>query len=397
MVWNMAPLPFRAVLPSLGLLVLLTTQRTSATPSGELAVELERIRVARGVPALAAGIVRSNTVLAIAATGFRKQGIDVPATTSDLWHVGSLTKSMTATALAVLVAEGRLRWDSTLGEVFPETAPRMHPEWRTVTLAQLLRHRGGAPDQEWLQREGLWSKIWEHPGTPLRQRVDWMESVVTRPPATQPGSRYVYSNTGYVLAGRMLEQVSGEAWEAWIRRRVFLPLGMESAGFGVPARPRYIDQPWGHRWKAGVPEPVPPGTDADNPSGLGPAGTVHLTLGDLLRYGAFHADAGRRLAEGTPGAGRVLGPSDFQALHEAPEGESDAFGWRVVRRDWGGGTVLTHTGSNTQWFAVLWVAPALDVAIAAVTNIGDDDGRSASKVTDEAAAWLVRRHLVPRP
>jgi CubicO group peptidase (beta-lactamase class C family) len=165
----------------------------------------------------------------------------------------------------------------------------------------------------------------------------------------------------------------------------------------VPARPRYIDQPWGHRWKAGVPEPVPPGTDADNPSGLGPAGTVHLTLGDLLRYGAFHADSGRRLAEGTPGAGRVLGPADFQALHEAPEGESDAFGWRVVRRDWGGGTVLTHTGSNTQWFAVLWVAPAMDVAIAAVTNIGDDDGRSASKATDEAVAWLVRRHLVPRP
>jgi CubicO group peptidase (beta-lactamase class C family) len=386
-------------LHGLALVVLLTPppRTAAASASEELAVELGRLRVARGVPALAAGIIRSNSVLAIAATGYRKQGIDVPATTDDLWHVGSLTKSMTATALAVLVAEGKLRWDSSLGEVFPEAASRMHPDWRKVTLSQLLRHRGGAPDHEWLQREGLWSRIWDHPGTPLRQRVDWMESVVTRPPAIQPGSRYVYSNTGYVLAGRMLEQVSGEAWETWIRKRVFLPLGMDSAGFGVPARPRYIDQPWGHRWKAGVPEPVPPGTDADNPSGLGPAGTVHLTLGDLLRYGAFHADAGRRLAEGTPGGGRLLGPSVFKALHEAPEGETDAYGWRVVRRDWGGGKVLTHTGSNTQWFAVLWVAPAMDLAVAAVTNVGDNDDRSASKATDEAVAWLVRHHLVSRP
>lgn len=386
-------------LHGLALVVLLTPppRTAAASTSEDLAVELERIRVARGVPALAAGIIRSNAVLAIAATGHRKQGIDVPATTDDLWHVGSLTKSMTATALAVLVAEGKLRWDSSLGEVFPEAAPRMHPDWRKVTLSQLLRHRGGAPDHEWLQREGLWSRIWDHPGTPLRQRVDWMESVVSRPPAIEPGSRYVYSNTGYVLAGRMLEQVSGETWETWIRKRVFLPLGMDSAGFGVPARPRHIDQPWGHRWKAGVPEPVPPGTDADNPSGLGPAGTVHVTLGDLLRYGAFHADAGRRLAEGTPGGGRLLGPSVFKALHEAPEGETDAYGWRVVRRDWGGGTVLTHTGSNTQWFAVLWVAPTMDLAVAAVTNVGDNDDRSASRATDEAVAWLIRRNPLPKP
>lgn len=378
------------VLVWLGLFRTSAADPASAHPTSELRTELDRIRRSRGVPALTAGLVRSNVVMDVATVGVRKAGIELPAGPDDLWHLGSLTKSMTATAAAVLVGEGRLRWDSTVGEVLEASVPGMHADWKPVTVAQLLRHHGGAPDHGWLGKLGLWETLWNHPGTPRQQREHWIGFVLTRPPAFKPGAKPVYSNTGYVLVGSMIEAVTGEAWEEWIRSRVFRPMGLSSAGFGVPARPRFIDQPWGHRWEGATPTPVPPGPDADNPSGLGPAGTVHMSLGDLLRYGAFHA------AEGRPGLGPVgldLARPILRELHEAPAGGTDAFGWKVLRRDWGGGDVLTHNGSNNQWFAVLWIAPARATAVAAVTNIGDDDRHAASLAADDAVAWLIRRHL----
>ena len=368
---------------------LATGGRAAESMPEDVSTILARIRETRGVPALAAGLVRSNRVVALGVIGVRKQGVDEPVTREDLWHVGSITKSMTATLAGLLVQEGRISWNRTLGEALPAMAPRMHPAWRGVTLSQLLRHRGGAPDSAGLQKEGVWDRLWNHPGTPQEQRATWLEAVVTREPPVRPGTEYVYSNTGYVLAGRMLEAATGETWERLITRRLFVPLGMDSAGFGVPARPRFIDQPWGHLWTEGRPIPVAPGPEADNPSGLGPAGTVHLSLGDLLKYAAFHADAGRR--------GGLLSTGTFRDLHDPVAGENYSLGWNVTTRPWAGGTALTHTGSNRQWFAVAWIAPARDAAVVAMTNIGDNEGHAASTATDEAVAALIGKCLQNSP
>ena len=363
--------------------------RGAAPQPDDISPMLAVIREARGVPALAAGLIRSNRVVALGVAGVRKQGVGEPATLGDLWHVGSVTKSMTATLVGLLVQEGRISWTNTLAASFPAVSPRMHPAWRAVTLSQLLRHRGGAPDSEWLQSRGIWDMLWNHPGTPREQRAAWLESVVTNAPPVAPGTEFVYSNTGYVFAGMMLEATAGEPWEDLISRRLFAPLGMTSAGFGVPARPRFIDQPWGHQWADGRPKAVPPGPDADNPSGLGPAGTVHLSLGDLLKYAAFHAREGH-------GVGLLSGDT-FRILHDPVPGESYAMGWKVATRPWAGGTVLTHTGSNRQWFAVVWIAPGRDAAAVAVTNIGDNEGHAASTATDEAVATLIGRYLQNSP
>lgn len=359
--------------------------RGAAPQPDDISPLLAGIREARGVPALAAGLIRSNRVVALGVTGVRKQGVGEPATLDDLWHIGSVTKSMTATLAGLLVQEGRISWTNTLAASFPAVSPRMHPAWRDVTLSQLLRHRGGAPDAEWLQSRGIWDMLWNHPGTPGEQRAAWLESVVTNAPPVTPGTEFVYSNTGYVFAGMMLEAAGGEAWEDLITRRLFVPLGMTSAGFGVPARPRFIDQPWGHQWADGRPKAIPPGPDADNPSGLGPAGTVHLSLGDLLKYAAFHAREGR--------GGGLLPGGTFRILHDPAPGESYAMGWKVATRPWAGGTVLTHTGSNVQWYAVVWIAPMRDAAVVALTNIGDNTGSTAATATDEAVAALVGRYL----
>jgi CubicO group peptidase (beta-lactamase class C family) len=356
--------------------------RLESQQPDDLTAVLNTLRNRHGVPALAGALVRSNRIVAIGAVGSRKQGVDVPVTLDDVWHHGSITKSMTATLAGVLVQEGRISWTNTMASSFPDLAARMHPSWRDVTLSQLLRHRAGAPDQTWLANRGVWDLVWNHPGTPSAQRAAWLESVVTNAPQNTPGTTYVYSNTGYVFAGMMLEVVAGKPWEELITEKLFEPLGMRSAGFGVPARPRFIDQPWGHQWSNNRPSPVQPGRDADNPSGLGPAGTAHCTLLDLAKYAAFHAREGR--------GGGLLSEETFRALHTPVSGEEYALGWVVTSRPWAGGTALTHTGSNVQWFTVIWLAPNKDVAIVAMTNVG---GSVAGTATDAVAGELIQRYL----
>src|SRR5947209_5537965 len=80
----------------------------------------------------------------------------------------------------------------------------------------------------------------------MHQRYSLLRGLVTRPIAAPRGSKFIYSNEGYAIAGAMIERVTGRAWEDLMRERIFEPLGMKSAGFGTPASPGEVDQPWGH-------------------------------------------------------------------------------------------------------------------------------------------------------
>jgi len=104
---------------------------------------LERIRERHGVPGMAAAAVRHGRIFATGAAGLRKAGGDEMVTLDDRWHLGSCTKSMTAALVAMLVEDGALRWDSSIGEILSDIP--MEPAWCDVTLEQLLQHRGGAP------------------------------------------------------------------------------------------------------------------------------------------------------------------------------------------------------------------------------------------------------------
>lgn len=347
----------------------------------DLAPELAAIRGQLEVPALGCAVVRSNRVIAVGVVGVRKQGVTEPATRSDRWHLGSVTKSFTATLAGVLVDEGRITWQTKLADVFPTEAKTMHAGWKDVTLEQLLSNRGGAPED--LNPSGIWSQLWAHPGTPREQRRFLLQKLTALAPAAAPGTRYIYSNAGFALAGAMLEQVANQSWEDLLAARVFVPLGMTDGGFGVPATPRHIDQPWGHTFSGTVPVPVEPGTAADNPPGIGPAATVHCSLLDFAAYAAFHV-AGER------GQGRLLKPETFKKLHADVAGQGYAFGWVVGERPWAGGRTLSHTGSNNQWYANVWLAPNKDFAMVIVTNMGGD---RAFEATDAVAAKMISLFL----
>lgn len=341
---------------------------------------LDGIRTRHKLPALGGAIVDLDGVRSIAAVGIRRHGSAEAVTPHDLFHIGSCTKAMTSTVIARLIEEGTLDWTTTPADVFPELSDAMDPAFRKATLELLLTHRAGAPAD--LNADGLWARLWERRGSPIEQRLDLLRSVLARPPVSEPGRRYLYSNAGYAIAGAIAERKTGLSWEDLMRRKLFEPLGMKSAGFGAPGAVGGGDVPWGHVLREGKLTPIEPGPMADNPPAIAPAGTVHCTLSDWGRFVALHL---RGSKEDTP----LLKRDAFHRLHTPSRGADYAMGWIVTQREWGG-TVLTHAGSNTMWYGVVWMAPQKDFAVLAVTNLGDP---AATHACDEAA-WQLIQHVL---
>jgi CubicO group peptidase (beta-lactamase class C family) len=254
--------------------------RTSATAE-DLGPMLAPVLEHHHVPAIAAAVIRESTITASGVVGVRKAGGPEKVTIEDKWHIGSCTKSITATLAAMLVQEKKLRWDSSVAEVLPDLRDVMDPAWQPVTLEQLLAHRGGAPAAA---PANLWKNAAAEMGSVLEQRLEFVRGLVLRPPEAPPGTKFIYSNQGYAIAGAMLERVAKMPWEQLVRERLFEPLLMSSAGLGAPASSGRVDQPWGHVLEDDKLKPIPPGKGADNPPAISPAGRVHASIADLARY-----------------------------------------------------------------------------------------------------------------
>lgn len=316
------------------------------------------------IPALAGAVVGLEGVIAKGAVGVRKAGDDTVVSASDLWHLGSNTKAMTATLAAIGIESGKLAWESTLGQMFPGDAALHRTPFAAVTLAHLLAHRAGLP------HDVPWRK--------MRDRDAVVTAMAKLKPLSAPGETFAYSNVGYVLAGHMIEAALGDTWENLIRARIFKPLGMADAGFGGTGTSGKIDQPWPHGADG---KPMPKnGPATDNPAVMAPAGTVHASL---QAWGRFVAD---QLA-GAAGKGSLLKPEGYKRLHTPGFGGDYANGWAVTERAWGGGEVLTHAGSNTMNKSVAWLAPLRGFAVIVCTNQG---GEVTTKACDEAAAVLIK-------
>jgi D-alanyl-D-alanine carboxypeptidase len=210
----------------------------------------------------------------------------------------------------------------------------------------------------------------------------------------------------------MVEQTVSAAWEETIKKALFEPLGMTGVGFGGVGTTGQIDQPWSHDAK-GKPTPAN-GPAIDNPAVLGPAGTVHATLRD---WGKFVADQIR----GAQGGKALLKPETYRRLHTPPFSGDYTLGWLRTEKD-RSGTTLTHSGSNTMNYAVVWMnlpaaqrtpdvvvdrsndalrietpdglrSPKGGFAVLVVTNQG---GPAASKACERAVAALIKIHPVTR-
>ncbi|MFY9342678.1 MAG: serine hydrolase domain-containing protein [Planctomycetota bacterium] len=344
-----------------------------APPLVDLAPLLEPIREQHRVPALGAVVIVDGAVHALGVSGIRRAGDDAKVTADDLWHLGSCTKAMTATLLARFVERGKLAWTTPMADALPDLAAGMHEASRSITVQHLLMHRAGLPGGP---PADLWRRLWNWPGPPQNARTEVATAMLHAAPARPPGERFLYSNAGYIVAGAIAERLGETTWEELIRREVWTPLGITTGGFGAPGRKDSVDQPWGHQsGKAGL-EPK----FTDNPPALGPAGTVHMTLRDWAKFAALHL--GLPGLDGKP----LLAAATLTALHTPPPGADYALGWNVTKRSWAPGPVLTHTGSNTLWFCVAWLAPEAKFAVLVTCNQGE-----GSAATDAVAAACVQR------
>ncbi|AGA24926.1 serine hydrolase domain-containing protein [Singulisphaera acidiphila] len=344
-----------------------------AVPRASEAIDrvLAPIREQYHLPGLVGGLVQGDRLESIGVAGVRKLGSPALFRVTDQVHIGSDTKAMTATMIGSLVDEGKLSWGATFAEVFPDQAKKMDAGFRGVTLWDLLTHRAGLP------ANSSWWLLGAKRSTTEQRRV-LMAAMLQNAPLTKPGTKFAYSNVGYALAGLMAEQVTGQSWETLMRKRLFEPLKMTSAGFGPPGTKGEVDQPWGHEPNGKSFQPQ----QKDNVPAMGPAGTVHCTLADWAQFAILHLQAAR-------GKPRLLKAATFEKLQTPPAGAEYAGGWLVIDRPWAGGPALTHSGSNTMWYATLWIAPKRDFAVLAATNAG---GEEASKACDAAITGLIEHH-----
>jgi len=331
------------------------------TLQADVEAGIAQIRADNDLPAIGAIVLIDGEQQALAVEGLRRVSGEDEVTVDDLWHIGSITKSMTATLAATLVEDGTYQWDMTLAEMLPDLADEMHLQWREVTLEQLLTHTSGAPANFSIFAQRHW------PDTLAKlvaKRREVLAGTLAKPPVTEPGTEYQYSNIGFTIAGHAIETTLGIPWEQAMEDKLFTPLGLDSAGFGPPQG----DQPWGHGSFFGrkvAKDPAKGG--ADNTPVMGPAGTVHISLQDLASWGNHHLMGELGMADG------YLESATYQVLHE-PKLEDYAKGWVAWNRDWGGDSegmnVIWHNGSNTMWYALLVLLPEKNAVVAIVTNDG---------------------------
>jgi len=302
------------------------------------------------IPGMIAAIIDSSGILQIESAGVRKTGSPEQITDNDQFHLGSCGKAMTSAMMATLVAEDKIKWETTLIEVFPELEDSILSEYQNITLHQLLTHRAG------IANECDQCMLYEDLSIEESRYLN-MINVLKEPSQLNAGD-YHYSNIGYVIAGTMAERITGESWETLMKNRIFEPLGMSSAGFGPPGTVDQVDQPWGHSKSNGEWQP----SQLDNPEEAGPAGTIHCSVEDWAKFISIY------LKQNTPA---ILERRFIDKLIE-PVG-TYACGWVVEYQDRADGLVLAHNGSNGMWYAGIWVAPNLNRAFIACTNSRDEN------------------------
>jgi CubicO group peptidase (beta-lactamase class C family) len=272
-----------------------------------------------------------------------------------------------------------LRFSSTLEELGPGLLSSNYRSYATVTVRDLLSHHSGIAKIS--EDQGM--EMFRGDVRPLpEQRRSFAKLTLSRAPLAAPGAGFAYANGNYIVMGALLERRAKDSWESLIAREVFAPLGLKSAGFGPPGGGHQTKAPVGHEFTDGSARPVQPGDRADLPAVVGPAGTIHMTMEDLAMFGYRHA-AGEFEADG------YLSPETYRLLH-TDQGEGAALGW--FQQQGHGHRLLSHTGSNGYWYAMLAIQPEKRLAIAVASNVDPEGG--AEVAVHELVSALVRTTIL---
>ena len=323
------------------------------------------------VPGLAIAVVSGDSLVFAKGYGVAEVGKPAPVTEHTRFAIGSTTKAMTTAALAMLVDEGKLRWDDKVIDILPEF--RLYDPYvtREITVRDLLTHRSGLPNTDilWATRENQYT-IPE-----MMRRLRYVR------PNSSFRSTWLYQNVVYSIGGLIVERVSGMPWQTFVRQRIVTPLGMRET---VPVVADIVGKPdvaVPHDEVRDTVKVVPiRSTDA-----VAPAGSVWSSVSDMSRWMRFMLDSGR------VGTQRLIKPETFREIVapqiRAPASQypatelaqphffSYALGWFV--EDYHGQTVWMHTGSIDGMSALIGLLPEQKVGVYVLANLDHAELRHA--------------------
>lgn len=310
------------------------------------------------IPGLSMAVIRNGEIVETAVAGLREVGSNQAIAISDRFHIGSITKSMTATLIGRLIQEEKLKPSTTLQEIFPEIP--MLDAYKVVTITQLAQHTAGLPgyltvtDEEEAKLLGL-------PGDATGQRLAFVKQVLNEDPISKPGNSFAYSNAGYAILGAITEKLTGMSWRDQLQTYIFEPLNMATAGFDWPKTERRPNQPSGHF--GALSDLKPQKTDEyELGAYIEPAGDVHASMTDLAHFALAHL-------KGLRGENNILNAETFTWLHTPQAGRNYAAGWFVTESE-SGQMVHQHAGSAGTFLALMLIEPESNQGWIVAANAG---------------------------
>ncbi len=317
-----------------------------------------------GVPGGAFGVVRlapdgGEERLALA-TGVLHLGTGVPATPDSLFQVGSITKVWTTTLVMRLVEDGLLDLDTPVRQQLPGFVVADERATAEITLRQLLSHASGF-DGDTFADTGRGDDC----------LAAFVGLLGDNRQLFAPGTAWSYNNAGFVVAGRLVEHVTGTTWDAALRERVVEPLGLRRT-VTLPEEALLHRVALGHIEDAegrAVPAPV-----WMLPRSCGPAGLISSTVADQLAFAVAHLRGGE-----SPDGSRLLSAESAAAMasEQVPRVDvtdnDDATSWGLgwARGSWDGTPVLGHDGNTIGQSAFLRLLPEHGIATVLLTNGGE--------------------------
>jgi CubicO group peptidase (beta-lactamase class C family) len=341
-------------------------------------------------------LIRDGRSIAHHEHGFADRERGVAVSPQTIYHYGSITKTLTAIAIMQLRDRGRLSLDDRITSYIPELRQVHNPygSMDAITLRMLMSHSAGFQDPTWPYKQG---KPWE-PFEP----TTWNQLVAMMPYQEilfEPGSRYSYSNPGFIYLARVIEQLTGDPWESYVQKNIFSPLGMVHSYFR--ATPYHLAADRSHNYTrikdaSGAEVVQDNGADFD-PGITIPNGGWNAPLADLALYVAFltnasHGDAATQRLYDT-----VLRHSTLTEMWQpryaikqdgsSVDEDSVGLSFFVVRR--GRTSFVGHTGSQAGFRAFMFLNPVTGAAVIAAFNTDSelpegDESATVQRIRDQA-------------
>lgn len=289
----------------------------------------------------------------------------------DAFHLGSCTKVITSTLIAKLVDLGLISWYTKVEEIFKDFIDKIHKDYLSVNLIQLLSHTAGVPSLKRIPFRELF--MLKEDLDVVKARREIVKNILCRPPVLKPATKAIYSNYGYIIAAHMIETITNKNWEELTKNFIFDVLDMKSAGFGVPPKI------WGHKHMFFRCIPV----KDDNPLAYAPAGGVYCSMLDWAKFLKIQL-------EGALGETEFVSKENFSKIFENHFNSGFGLGWVRVEKEWASGCAYMITGSNTMWYTITCIVPVKRAILVVSTNCG---GSHAIKAVVEVFKWMIKVFL----